>query len=62
MRTTALAAILTLLAACHPGSGTDPCAPWSAIRPSKADTLTPDTARQVLAHNATGQAVCGWRP
>ena len=32
------------------------------IRPSIEDHLTDGTARQILEHNLTGQAVCGWRP
>lgn len=61
-RTTALAATLILLAACA-GNGpvaTDPCGPWRAIYVGKADVLTPDTARSLLAHNRTGRELCGW--
>lgn len=28
---------------------------------SVQDTLSVETARQVLAHNETGAALCGWR-
>ena len=44
------------------GCATDPC-DWAApIRPSSQDVLTDGTARQILTHNETGAAVCGWRP
>jgi hypothetical protein len=39
---------------------TDPCGPWRAIYVAKADVLTEDTARGLLAHNRTGAALCGW--
>jgi len=32
------------------------------IRPSRADQLSEGTARQILTHNETGAAICGWRP
>ena len=32
------------------------------IRPSRADILTPDTQRQILAHNEVGAKLCGWQP
>jgi hypothetical protein len=36
---------------------------WAApIRPSVADHLTEGTARQILIHNETGAALCGWQP
>lgn len=38
----------------------DPCGWASPIRPSRADVLTEGTARQILAHNLTGQKLCGW--
>lgn len=28
----------------------------------KADVLTDETARAVLAHNLTGARICGWQP
>jgi hypothetical protein len=41
------------------GGGNDvACASFSAITWSRADT--PETARQVRVHNATGVALCGW--
>lgn len=52
-----------LLPACAGGGHvTDPgCATWRPIFISRADVLTPETARQVLAHNEAGARVCGWR-
>lgn len=41
------------------GAATD-CAAWSPIYVSRADVLTDETARQILAHNLTGRALCGW--
>lgn len=29
---------------------------------SKADVLTDDTAKAILAHNKAGAARCGWKP
>lgn len=34
----------------------------SPIRPSQSDVLTTATARQILAHNETGERLCGWAP
>ena len=54
-------ASLTLLAGCASGGGgTSPCAGWRPIYVSLADALTDGTARQILAHNETGRAICGW--
>ena len=63
-RTIALLAIPILLGACDPDGvqATDPCGPWRPIRISKDDTLTGNTARQVLAHNETGARLCHWEP
>lgn len=36
------------------------CAPWSAIYASRQDVLTDGTARQIMQHNETGRALCGW--
>lgn len=61
MRTIALLATLTLCAACGTsGSAPDACGPWRPIYVGKADVLTPDTARALLAHNRTGADLCGW--
>lgn len=60
-RTTLLLGIAILLAACEAGPVTsDPCGPWRPIRPGREDVLTPETARQVLAHNLTGARLCHW--
>jgi hypothetical protein len=64
MRSIALSlASLILLAGCATsGAVTDGfCVEAKPILVSKADVLTPDTARQVLAHNEYGAARCGWR-
>lgn len=54
-------ASLSLLAGCaRNGAAPDVCGPWRAIYVSKADVLTEDTARGLLAHNRTGAALCGW--
>lgn len=58
-----VAALLALGACNEIGPvATDPCGPWRAIRVSHEDSLTADTARQVLAHNLTGARLCGWAP
>lgn len=31
------------------------------IRPNAADILSDDTVSQILTHNETGAAICGWR-
>jgi hypothetical protein len=54
-------ASLTLLAGCvTDGAGTSPCAGWRPILVSRADTLTQETARQILAHNEVGARLCRW--
>jgi hypothetical protein len=54
-------ASLALLTGCATnGPATDVCGPWRAIYVAKADSLTEDTARALLAHNRTGAALCGW--
>lgn len=37
------------------------CAWARPILVSKADVLTDQTARQILAHNEAGRVLCGWR-
>ena len=52
---------LSLLSACAPnGAATSACSGWKPIYVSRADVLTADTARQILAHNETGARICGW--
>ena len=56
-----LGASLLLLTACATNGGeTDVCGPWRAIYVAKADVLTEQTARDLLAHNRTGAALCNW--
>ena len=59
-----LGGMLILPAACASGGRvTEPaCAAWRPIFISRADVLTPETARQILSHNETGASVCGWAP
>ena len=58
-----LLASLTLLAGCATnGPVTDGfCLEAKPILVSKADVLTAETARQVLAHNEYGGVRCGWK-
>lgn len=53
---------LLWLTACQGGIATSDCLVFQPIRPSSADVLTEGTARQILAHNERGEAVCGWTP
>jgi hypothetical protein len=56
-----LGASLLLLTGCATsGPAIDACGPWRAIYVGKADVLTEDTARSLLAHNRTGRELCGW--
>ena len=59
-----LVGALILLPACAGGGRvTDPaCATWRPIYVSRGDVLSPETARQILAHNETGASICGWAP
>lgn len=41
---------------------TDYCTPWRAIYPSRQDVLTDGTAKAILAHDQTGEKLCGWKP
>lgn len=41
----------------------DTACDWTKpIYVDKADALTNDTARAILAHNRAGARVCGWKP
>jgi len=54
-------ALAILTASCAgTGGGSDACAPWRPILVAEADSLTPGTARAILAHNLTGRRLCGW--
>lgn len=56
-----LATTMILLAACATaGPATDGCEWTAPILVSQSDDLTDGTARQILAHNRTGERVCGW--
>ncbi|MBP2233141.1 hypothetical protein J2847_006476 [Azospirillum agricola] len=54
---------LVLLTGCATaGPGTEgACAAFRPVYISRADALTDGTAEQLLAHNATGARLCGWR-
>lgn len=53
------ALVLAMFAsACRSGPATDFCAVSAPIFIARADQLTDDTARQVLAHNETWAALC----
>ena len=56
-----LACLAGSLAGCGIKIGVD-CDWAEPIRPSRADHLTPGTQRQILAHNETGEKLCGWQP
>jgi hypothetical protein len=55
-----VASAILLTGCARNGPVTDACGPWRAIYVAKADTLTEDTARALLAHNRTGRELCGW--
>lgn len=40
----------------------DDCDWAQPILPSRSDVLTPETKRQILAHNEAGEKLCGWKP
>ena len=52
--------IVALLSGCATSGHGDFCDTASPIYLTYFDTLTPDTARQILKHNETGEALCGW--
>lgn len=56
---------LMLVTGCASGTATEPapeaCLLFKPIRPSSQDELTEGTVRQLLEHNETGAAICGWR-
>ena len=64
-----LAALLSLsLTACgnttaiREGTADQMCKSWGEIRPSRKDTLTPDTARQISGNNAAHAEWCPQKP
>jgi hypothetical protein len=58
MRMLMLLLLLILLPSCVPAVG---CETWRPITIRSDDGLTSETARQILAHNLTGERLCGWR-
>jgi hypothetical protein len=57
---TSLSAAMLLGACTTTGGGIDPCGPWQPILVSREDQLSNGTAQAILAHNITGQRLCGW--
>ena len=61
---TLIALILTFVLSA--GCGIDPwvfrndCDWAEPIRPSRADVLTDETLKQIVAHNEIGARLCGW--
>ncbi len=60
----ALPLALTLFVAACVATAGDPCAGFTPIRPALTDaaTMSPDLARQILAHNEAGARLCQWTP
>lgn len=56
-----LGAVMLLSGCGSGGPAIDPCGAWRPILISRADVLTAETAREILAHNETGARLCGWR-
>jgi hypothetical protein len=52
-------ALAILLTSCA-GTGGEGCDAWRPILVGAPDVLSPETARQILAHNRTGRRLCGW--
>jgi len=55
--------LIALLAGCKSGPATEPsngCEWIKPIYPSKDDSLTDGTSRQILNHDETGKQICGW--
>lgn len=44
------------------GTATNECGVFRPIYTSSGDMLTEGTERQIVAHNLTGEALCGWMP
>lgn len=60
--TVMLLASAILLPGCEsagPGP-TDVCGPWRPILVTPRDALDRGTAADILAHNTTGERLCGW--
>jgi hypothetical protein len=57
--------VLTLISGCASATGAgNACDGWRAIRPEALDVsaVSPELARQIVAHNRFGESRCGWRP
>jgi hypothetical protein len=55
--------MMILIAACVAGCAHPSDCDWaSPIRPAPEDDLTRGTVEQIVAHNETGQQLCGWTP
>ena len=58
-----LSVIAVLIAGCATDPGVISGCDWAEpIRPSRADQLSEGTVQQILIHNETGAALCGWPP
>ena len=66
MKTFAIVVLMAALALALPACTTsaDPCAGFKPIRPAIADVnaMSGGLARQIVAHNETGAALCRWKP
>jgi hypothetical protein len=76
MKMLMLLSCLTLTACCTTNGASNPepqvlvqtrvvdtaCDWTKPIYVDKADVLTDDTAKAILAHNRAGSKVCGWKP
>lgn len=53
--------VLLLLASCsHAGSANSFCLIANPIYVGGGDSLTEETAKEILEHNKVGHALCGW--
>ena len=57
-----LSAVLSAGCGIDPRDLRDDCDWAEPIRPSRADALTDETLKQIVAHNEIGTRLCGWRP
>jgi hypothetical protein len=54
--------MLPFLASCASGTGTDTfCVLAKPIYLRQGDSLTPDTAREILSHDEVGRTYCDWQ-
>lgn len=60
MKWIALWIVLTIPLTSCGATGGEGCDAWRPILVSATDGLTPETAREILAHNRTGRRLCGW--